>query len=1056
MKNERLSSKERNFNQWPFKPTLPQLEVAEGHALLRFRIAVKPGNAVTVVLHKILLRDKLERDYSQIYKGDYKKKEATGKSFVVQVPIEKRNLLKSDLCIVICFLAGDHNKYEVEYINSREKGMILYLVSNTPMNERDEEEFESSLQTQISPIIDTDHSDDYDPDPDVDGPTPYRIIPDFDKFKNAVLREKYFIQEKGGRKYKVTNGIRSSIRKGQITYSFEMEAELYLSDDASISLTVGSNMASGTVLMCEGFQIFVVIDRDFGSNISQALLSVEPWKLLEALADRLDKIKYSCNRITSLLLDDGPKLASQNPADTIPSGQEAALHAARKNEITVIWGPPGTGKTYTMAQIAKEGLQKNNRILIVSHSNVSVDGAVKQIAQALRNAEMNDLLQDGKVLRYGYVRDEELILDQEAVAYNYVLTHHPDLRFESERLHKIKENLIKSGQYRSESGTQVEKELKNLRTAVRLKEREYVQRARIVATTISKVTVDPLFDDKHFDTVMFDEVSMAYIPQIICAASFAAHKLILVGDFRQLSPIVQSEVKKTLEMDIFTYLGIAREGKVYAHPWLVMLNEQRRMHPAISAFSNRYVYRNLVKDYSGVIADKQSIANKAPLAGSAASLINLTGTYCAAMKNSDNSRFNILSAILSLSTAVQAESCGENSIGIITPYAAQTRLIRAMIQDSEIAHKTNISCSTVHQFQGSERNIIIFDAVESYPASKVGWLMGKAFESVTRLINVAVTRAKGKLIVVANEKFWENRFGGTKHPLYQLIQYLMSSGEVVSGKEKRLVAYFNSLPQLNNVHFYQDYENALKDFKKDIEGARGKIVISIPDGNLDERVQSEVLKIILKAKSNGIRVLSKAGDYRSLPEGWKKITYASENTVFPLIVIDDQIAWYDFPKSRGKFTDGDRGYLTVLHTVYRVKGEHTLELIKMFSDLEIREIDGQRKPLIEKKDKDSDGDHGREGTQPSGLDRFIRQSEYCPKCKKPMMLSRGRSGACYIKCSSQYCKEMAYLSPELTNAYINRERIRCPKDHGVIYAALGKYGVYIRCECGHYLKPDEI
>ena len=120
MKNERLSSKERNFNQWPFKPTLPQLEVAEGHALLRFRIAVKPGNAVTVVLHKILLRDKLERDYSQIYKGDYKKKEATGKSFVVQVPIEKRNLLKSDLCIVICFLAGDHNKYEVEYIKKKQ------------------------------------------------------------------------------------------------------------------------------------------------------------------------------------------------------------------------------------------------------------------------------------------------------------------------------------------------------------------------------------------------------------------------------------------------------------------------------------------------------------------------------------------------------------------------------------------------------------------------------------------------------------------------------------------------------------------------------------------------------------------------------------------------------------------------------------------------------------------------------------------------------------------------------------------------------------------------
>ena len=55
----------------------------------------------------------------------------------------------------------------------------------------------------------------------------------------------------------------------------------------------------------------------------------------------------------------------------------------------------------------------------------------------------------------------------------------------------------------------------------------------------------------------------------------------------------------------------------------------------------------------------------------------------------------------------------------------------------------------------------LFDAVENYPASKVGWLMGKEMDSVSRLINVAVTRARGKFVLIANHKFWEMKYGKT-------------------------------------------------------------------------------------------------------------------------------------------------------------------------------------------------------------------------------------------------------------------------------------------------------
>lgn len=190
-----------------------------------------------------------------------------------------------------------------------------------------------------------------------------------------------------------------------------------LSDDAPITLTVGGSEATGSVFVCEGFEIIVVVDRDFGPTIGQAFLGVEPWKLLEALVNKLDDIRLS-NRLAIKLIEDGPKLATKDPAESIPKGQAAAISAARNNDITVIWGPPGTGKTYTMAQIAREALQKGKSLLGVSHSNVSVDGVVKQTVDGLRKAGMENLLKNGKVLRYGYVRDEELSHDSDAVAYN--------------------------------------------------------------------------------------------------------------------------------------------------------------------------------------------------------------------------------------------------------------------------------------------------------------------------------------------------------------------------------------------------------------------------------------------------------------------------------------------------------------------------------------------------------------------------------------------------------------------------------------------------------------
>ena len=201
----------------------------------------------------------------------------------------------------------------------------------------------------------------------------------------------------------------------------------------------------------------------------------------------------------------------------------------------------------------------------------------------------------------------------------------------------------------------IKKEINKIRSEIHDQEQYYVNNASIIATTISKVTVDKLFENKTYDVVLFDEVSMAYVLQIVCAATFCKEHLICVGDFMQLAPIAQSKSKDVLCEDIFSYLGICRKGIPYYHPWIVMLDEQRRMNPAIAGFSNKYVYKNLLRNHRSVIFGYKKIIKAPVCKNHAINLIDLTGTYCAAYKNTENSRFNILSAFICFASAIKTE-----------------------------------------------------------------------------------------------------------------------------------------------------------------------------------------------------------------------------------------------------------------------------------------------------------------------------------------------------------------------------------------------------------------
>ena len=884
-------------------------------------------------------------------------------------------------------------------------------------------------------------------------------------YVNSVYREMYYLRDDGGRQYKVINGKFISHVNGLYAYSFDLESELYLSDDSPVSLTVGTITASGIVMLSDGFQIVVLVDKNLGQSISSGFLRVEPWKLLQKLNEKLCKIGPN-DKIAAKLIEEGPYLASNEPISTIPFGQEKAIKQALESDITVIWGPPGTGKTHTMATLARKYIAEGKSVLIVSHSNISVDAVVYKIYLQMHKNNQHDLLLNGKVLRYGYVRDESLKRIPQATSFNYVLTKNSLLKAKYDELTKKNEELYakaratNSQEYYGEV-LKVEKEIKEIRAKVKELEKLYVANAQLVGTTVSKVYMDTLFENRKYDVVMFDEASMAYIPQIFCAAAFAKQHFICVGDFRQLPPIVQSDAKKLLDNGIFYYLGICdRMNNIHPHQWLVMLNEQRRMHPLISLFPSKVVYKGLLKNHESVANKHTDIVKSAPLNGKPMNLIDLVGTYCSSYKNNDNSRFNILSALISFGTALKAES-SQNEInltnentGIITPYSAQARLIRTMIQDND---NSRISCATVHQFQGSERNVIVFDAVESYPAAKVGWLLSKNDNnSVTRLINVAITRSRGKFIAVANSKFWKNKMEDMNNLFYQLLLHMEETGSnIIANRNNNFETYIQSLDFGKNIKCFLPEENAFDEMLKDVAKAKSKIIITLPDANFhDDSRHKELSNTLKSCQKNGVEILIKSKASVDLPIEWSSISQNSDDARFPLILIDDKIIWYGLPFSKGNFRESKNGvsYNAVCKLAFRITGKHTVNMIKSLTDLEYYTEGDVRNKLIPLSPTYVSTSKGLKLR--TSLAEYISENKYCNSCGENMKLAISKNGKPYLRCSS--CSEYEFLTDIFVNRYLDRENPKCPRCNKEMQAKLTSKGMFIICDGGHFIKATDI
>lgn len=410
------------------------------------------------------------------------------------------------------------------------------------------------------------------------------------------------------------------------------------------------------------------------------------------------------------------------------------------NELAIVHGPPGTGKTTTLVQAIKMMIEKDHQqVLVVAPSNTAVDLISERLSDEGLNvlrvgnpARVSDRLMsltlDSKITEHSSMKEMKR-LKKQAAAFR-------------DMAHKYKRTF---GKAERDQRKALFEEARTIMKEVNKTEQyiidDLLSRAQVITATLvgsNHYTVRHL----RFETVVIDEAGQALEPACWIPI-LKAQKVVLAGDHCQLSPTIRSDeaAKNGLSITLL-------EKCVALHPEaVVLLEEQYRMHEQIMGYSSHIFYNNQLKAHASV-ANHLLYSSDSPLA-----FIDTAGcgfdekTEGTSTSNPEEASFlfkHLTQLIAGLKTYYQPETFP--TIAIISPYKRQVDLLKEqMLHAPDLqVYGDKISVNTIDSFQGQERDIVYISMTRSNTDNKIGFL------SEIRRMNVAMTRARKKLIVIGD------------------------------------------------------------------------------------------------------------------------------------------------------------------------------------------------------------------------------------------------------------------------------------------------------------------
>lgn len=441
-----------------------------------------------------------------------------------------------------------------------------------------------------------------------------------------------------------------------------------------------------------------------------------------------------------------------------PEQREAVARALAAEDFFLVHGPPGTGKSTVLAEIAVQAVSRGQRLLATAASNAAVDHLLELcLASGLA------------ALRVGHPARVAPHLVQHTL--DVVVEEHPDRQVardlfdEAFELQGYARKQRRQGRSRErfanarESSAEARRLIEEARRLEKKAVQSVLQRAQVICATCASLEGGPLAGEE-FDLALVDEATQAVEP-IALLALLKADRAVLAGDHRQLPPTILSmeAAQRGLAKSLFERL-LEDHGEGVKR----MLAEQYRMHEQIMSFPSRELYAGQLRAHPSVAGRTlaEVLGEGATVDAPPVLFLDTAGKgFDEGAPSESESRLNEGEAGLVVARARELLAAGlaPAELAVITPYSAQAALLRERIPELEV------EVDTVDAFQGREKDAILVSLTRSNSEGRLGFL------NDLRRMNVALTRARRHLFVVGDSA----TLGG--HPFYaRFIESVQEAG----------------------------------------------------------------------------------------------------------------------------------------------------------------------------------------------------------------------------------------------------------------------------------------